>query len=248
MGNTANDEEFMQQFRYLVKQLRRVTMPGRLCCVHVSNVMNTKSEHGRIEIRNFRGKLIKEFVDHDWAFHSEVCIEKDPVIQMQRTKAHGLLYKTLKKDAAKVRQGLADYVLVFRKPGENPEPVTNDEDDFPLERWQKWANPVWDDIEQGNVLSNYRNAREKEDERHICPLQLDLIERCMRLWSNEGDLVLDPFAGIGSTGHVALNWGREFVGIELKESYYQTACHNLKMAAGDVQKKLFEGSENGTST
>ena len=154
---------------------------------------------------------------------------RDPVVEMQRTKALGLLYKQLCKDSCMSRVGLADYVLVFRKPGDNAEPVGQDRAKFPVDQWQKWASPVWMDIDQTNVL-NGRTARENDDERHVCPLQLDLIERAIRLWSNEGDVVLSPFAGIGSEGYIAMKTKRKFIGCELKESYWKQACKNIRAA------------------
>jgi DNA modification methylase len=173
-----------------------------------------------------------------WIYHSRVTIWKDPVVEMQRTKALGLLYKQLRKNAAMSRQGMPDYVLTFRKPGECAEPVTHTHQSFPLEQWQKWASPVWMDIDQTDVL-NYQQARAEQDERHICPLQLGVIERCIRLWSNPGDLILSPFAGIGSEGYVALEQKRRFVGIELKQEYVDVAVRYLRQAGDNAQINLF---------
>jgi len=226
MGNSQGDDEFFEHFGYLIDELYRVTMPGRLCCVHLSNLTTTKAFDGQIGLRDFRGDVIDHFVERDWIYHSEVTIWKDPVTAMQRTKALGLLYKQLRKDSAMSRQGLADYVVVFRKPGENPKPIEHTEESFPLEEWQKLASPTWQDIEQTDVL-DYRGARDDDDEKHICPLQLEVIRRCLRLWSAEGDTVLDPFTGIGSTGYVACDMDREFVGVELKDSYFQQAVGHL---------------------
>lgn len=178
-------------------------------------------------------ELIRCFWRHGFLFHSRICIWKSPVTEMQRTKAHGLLYKTLKSDSCDSRVGCADYLLVFRKPGENPRPVTKDPNSFPVETWQEYASPVWTTVDQGRVL-NGESARENDDERHICPLQLDVIERAVTLWSNPGDLVYSPFAGIGSEGYQALKMGRRFVGSELKRSYFEQACANLRNATSQL--------------
>jgi len=237
MGNCRDDGEFYDQFRFLVSELLRVTMPGRLLSFHCMNLPTSKQNHGFIGIRDFRGELIRMFVEAGWVFHSEVCIWKDPVTAMQRTKALGLLHKQIKKDSAMSRQGIPDYLVTMRKPGENPEPLTNDNDSFPVQVWQQYASPVWRDINMSRTL-NYRDAREDDDERHICPLQLDVIERGLRLWSKPGDLVLSPFAGVGSEGYCAVRMGRRFVGAELKESYWRAACQNLD-AASRESKDLF---------
>lgn len=229
MGNCKDDEEFRHHFRYLVDQLYRVTKPGRLLSFHCMNLPTSKQNHGYIGVRDFRGDMIRLFEGAGWIFHSEVCIWKDPVTAMQRTKALGLLHKQLKKDAAMARQGIPDYLVTMRKPGENPEPVTNTNESFPVHVWQNYASPVWMDINPNNTL-NFRAARENQDERHICPLQLDVIERAVSLWTNDGDLVLSPFAGVGSEGYVAIQQGRRFVGIELKEAYFNVALQNLKAA------------------
>lgn len=236
MGNCKDDETFIEHFAYLVKDLYRVTMPGRLVSFHCMNLPTTKTHHGYIGIRDFRGDLIRLFQEHGWLYHSEVCIWKDPVTAMQRTKALGLLYKQLKKDSAMSRQGIPDYLVTMRKPGENPERVTKTEDDFPVGLWQNYASPVWMDINPSDTLQ-FRSAREHADERHICPLQLGVIQRGIELWSNPGDTVLSPFAGIGSEGFVALQNGRKFIGCELKRSYFDMACENLrhaKRAMGDM--------------
>lgn len=194
-------------------------------------------------LRDFRGDIIRAFAKHAWAYHSEVCIWKDPVIEMQRTKAHGLLYKQLRADSSFSRQGMAEYLLVFRRwPRDESEtarvePVTHTTDSFPLDAWQRYASPVWMDIRQTNVL-NVQAARSPNDERHICPLQLDVIERAVRLWTNPGDTVFSPFAGIGSEGVVSLREGRKFVGAELKESYWRQATRNLADAIR--QPSLFD--------
>jgi hypothetical protein len=229
MGNCKDQEEFLTHFGYLVKDLYRVTMPGRLVSFHCMNLPTSKTHHGYIGIRDFRGDLIRLFEQEGWIFHSEVCIWKDPVTAMQRTKALGLLYKQLKKDSAMSRQGIPDYLVTMRKPGENPERVTHTETDFPVGVWQNYASPVWMDINPSDTLQ-FRSAREHEDERHICPLQLQVIQRGIELWSNPGDTILSPFAGIGSEGYVALQNGRKFIGAELKRSYWETACENLRQA------------------
>jgi DNA methylase len=234
MGNSADDAEFFEHFRYLVRDLLRATIPGRVCAVHCKDLPRYKGTHGAAGLYDFPGACIRLFEEEGWQYHSRVTIWKDPVIEMQRTKNHGLLYKQLRKDSSASRQGMADYVITFRKwAGAEkafPDPVTHTRDEFPLDQWQQWASPVWDDIQQTRVLS-YQQARDDEDERHICPLQLDVIERCVRLWSNPGDLVFSPFAGIGSEGYEAVRLGRRFLGVELKPSYFRVACRHLKMAA-----------------
>lgn len=231
MGNCAGDAQFFEHYGFLIEELFRATRPGRLSVVHCMDLTATKSREGYIGLRDFPGEIIRAHQERGWIWHSKVTIWKDPVTAMQRTKAHGLLYKTLRKDSSRSRQGLADYLLVFRKPGENTKPVGHTPEDFPLDDWQDYASPVWGDIDQTNVLNNYREAREGKDERHVCPLQLDVIERSLRLWSAPDDLVFSPFTGIGSEGFVALNMGRRFVGAELKPSYWRVACDNLNDAA-----------------
>lgn len=227
MGNCSDHDEFFQHFQFLTHELYRVMMPGRDVSFHCMNLPLTKERDGVIGIRDFRGMLIRAFEDAGFVFHSEVCIWKDPVTAMQRTKAIGLLYKQLKKDSCMSRQGIPDYLVTVRKPGINPEPVFKRPEDFPVSLWQEYASPVWMDINPSETLQK-GSAREHEDERHICPLQLDVIRRGITLWSNPGDLVLSPFAGIGSEGYIAVELGRKFVGIELKESYYKQACRNIE--------------------
>lgn len=229
MGNCRDHADFYQHFRYLVSDLLRVTEPGRLLSFHCMNLPSTITRDGVIGIIDFRGELIRLFTESGWIYHSEVVIWKDPVTAMQRTKALGLLYKQLKKDSCMSRQGIPDYLVTMRKPGRNPTPVTKTPEQFPVGLWQRYASPVWMDINPSRTLQ-YRSARESDDERHICPLQLDVIERAIELWSNPGDLVLSPFAGIGSEGYVALQMGRRFVGVELKRSYWEVACRNLNAA------------------
>jgi hypothetical protein len=199
--------------------------------------LSTKWKHGRIEFQDFSGEIIRAFWRHGFLFHSRICIWKSPVTEMQRTKAHGLLYKTLKADSCDSRVGCADYLLVFRKPGENPKPVTKDPSSFPVDMWQEYASPVWMTVDQGRVL-NRDGARDNADEKHICPLQLDVIERAVTLWSNPGDLVYSPFTGIGSEGYQSLKLGRRFVGSELKRSYFEQACANLTLAKSQTELAL----------
>lgn len=229
MGNCTTHDEFMNHYGFLLREMVRVMKPGRVVAVHCSDLPSSKFKDGFIGIRDFSGDLIRAHQDAGFIYHSRVTVWKSPVTEMQRTKALGLLYKQLRKDSTMSRQGLCDYVLVFRTPGENAEPVTKTESDFPISQWQEWASPVWMDINQSNTL-NVKSARHAHDERHVCPLQLDLIERCVRLWSNPGDLVLSPFTGIGSEGYVSLNCGRRFVGFELKPSYYKSAVETLRNA------------------
>lgn len=227
MGNCTDLDAFMVQFGFLIEELMRVTMPGRECAVHCCDLLATKWKDGNIEYKDFSGKIVTAFRAAGWLLHSKITIWKDPVTEMQRTKAHGLLYKTLRQDSSSCRVGSPDYLLVFRKPGKNPVPIDHTADDIPLERWQQLASPVWMNIDQGNVL-NGREAKEQRDERHICPLQLDVINNALTLWSAPGDLVFSPFAGIGSEGYCAVKMKRKFIGAELKRSYFETACHNLR--------------------
>ena len=232
MGNCVNSTEFFEHFAYLSEQLRRVMVPGRLVSMHCMLLPTSKTRDGVIGLYDFRGDLIREMQRHGFIFHSEVVIWKDPVTAMQRTKALGLLHKTIRKDSSMSRQGIPDYVVTMRAPGENPKPIAHSADDFPVSLWQRWASPIWDDINPSDTLQR-TSAREDEDERHICPLQLEVIRRCIGLWSNPGDLVLSPFAGIGSEGFEALRWGRRFVGVELKDSYFAQAVLNLRGAESE---------------
>lgn len=238
MGNCANHEEFFGQFRYLVPELYRVMKPGRLLSFHCMLLPTSKARDGVIGITDFRGQLIRAFQEVGWVFHSEVVIWKDPVTAMQRTKALGLLHKQIKKDSAMSRQGIPDYLVTMRKPGDNPEPVTHTgkDDDMPVQMWQQYASPVWMDIDQSDTLQ-HRSAREDDDEKHICPLQLGVIRRGIKLWSNPGDIVLSPFMGIGSEGYVALEMGRKFVGAELKRSYFDQAVKNLATVAHGSERQ-----------
>jgi len=244
MGNCADLSEFTKHFEILIAELARVIVPGRECAVHCVDLLSTKWKHGKIEFQDFSGEIVRAFWRHGFLFHSRICIWKSPVTEMQRTKAHGLLYKTLKADSCDSRVGCADYLLVFRKPGENPRPVTKDPSQYPVETWQEVASPVWMTVDQGNVL-NRDGAKDNADEKHICPLQLDVIERAVVLWSNPHDLVFSPFAGIGSEGYQSLKLGRRFVGSELKESYFRQACENLKTAT--AQLSLFDAPPIATA-
>lgn len=227
LGNSKDEGVFFEHFGYINRELLRATMPGRNCCVHVAQVPAMLVRDGYIGLKDFRARTVKEFTEAGWIYHGEIVIDKDPQAQAIRTKAKGLLFATLKRDSAWLRPALADYILVFRKPGENPTPIVPD---VTNEEWIQWARPIWYGIRETETL-NYREARTEKDERHICPLQLGTIERCVRLWSNRGDLVCSPFAGIGSEGHVAIEHERRFVGVELKREYYELACKNLNHAS-----------------
>lgn len=227
MGNVRGADDFAEHFAYAVAELYRVLKPGRLVSFHCMLLPTSKERDGYIGISDFRGGLIRLFKEHGFIHHSEVVIWKDPVTAMQRTKALGLLHKQLRKDSAMSRQGIPDYLVTMRKPGVNDEPVSHTAEEFPVSLWQRYASPVWTDIDPNDTIQ-YRSAREHEDERHICPLQLEVIRRAMKIWTNPGDVVLSPFAGIGSEGFVALEQGRRFVGIELKRSYFEQAVKNLE--------------------
>ena len=232
MGNVGSEKEFAEQYKFLIENMFRVTRPGRLTAVHCSDLPRTKSTHGVIGIYDFPADIRATHEAAGWTYHSRITVWKDPVVEMQRTKALGLLYKQLQKDSTRSRQGMPDYILVFRKTPEDESksvPVAQDAKMFPVDQWQRWASPVWMDIDQTDVL-NVRAARDAGDEKHVCPLQLDLIERAIRLWSNPGDTVLSPFMGIGSEGYVALKADRRFIGTELKDSYYKQAVKYLTEA------------------
>lgn len=237
IGNCRNDEEFEAHMDFLVGELFRVLKPGRNISFHCMNLPTTKSRDGFIGIRDFRGDLIRMFQRHGFIYHAEVCIWKDPVTAMQRTKALGLLWKQIKKDSCKSRHGIPDYLVTMKKPGENPDPVEHSPEDFPVDQWQQWASPVWMDINPSDTLQK-ESAREERDERHICPLQLEVIKRGLVLWSNPNDTVLSPFAGIGSEGYVSIKLNRKFIGIELKTSYYTQAKLNLEIASKNKEQTL----------
>ena len=259
MGNST-DQEFYDHFSFFMPELYRVIMPGRLVAVHCMNIPKTIGKDGIMGIKDFRGNMVRIFENQGFIFHSEVCIWKDPLIQATRTKMLSLAHKQISKDSSRCGQGFPDYIIVVRKPGENPEPVAKGrgfehyigdmpepdakkEDKANINKyshyvWQRYASPVWFDINQTNTL-NIKLAREKDDERHCCPLQIDTIKRCLHLWTNKNDIVLDPFMGIGSSGYCALEMKRKFIGIELKKSYYSISCKNLITAQKKAkQKKL----------
>jgi len=245
MGNCRTYSEFGGHFKFMVKEWHRVMMPGRLVSVHCMNLPTSKQHHGYIGLQDFRGDIIRWFQSEGFIYHSEVTIWKDPVIAMQRTKALGLLHKQIKKNSAMSRQGIPDYLCTFRKMGDNPEPVSHTNESFPVALWQRYADPCWvtcnqaeddgfykltQDINPSDTLQR-QSARAEKDERHICPLQLQVIERGINLWSNPGDIVYDPFGGIGSTGYVALQNNRRAVMSELKESYYKQLALNCHAAS-----------------
>lgn len=258
MGNCVDDKQFFEQYRFLVREKLRTTRPGRLCAVHCKQLVDYRGRDGRAGLRDFRGEIIRVYEEAGWKYHSEVTIWTDPVLERARTNAHGLLYKQLRADSSFSRQGLAEYVCVFRKwasdDDPNVVPVTHTEEDFTLNEWQQIASPVWvlkdgsreaadglpftvpvEDIRRTDVL-NVAQAREDKDEKHMCPLQLSVVERAVRLWSNPGDVVQSDFAGIGSEGvgamrvrdGLGIRRPRRFIGTELKESYFNTAIKNLK--------------------
>jgi len=224
VGNSRTPEEFWAHFGFVIRELLRMTRPGRNACVHVAQVPAMLVRDGYIGMKDFRGQTIASFEAEGWIYHGEVCIDKDPQAQAIRTKSKSLLFTQLRKDASWLRPALADYILVFRKPGENTVPVlpdlTNDE-------WIEWARPIWYGIRESDTL-NVAEGREEQDERHICPLQLGTIERCVRLWSNADETVFTPFAGIGSEVYEAVRLGRRGIGIELKPSYFRAAKRNLE--------------------
>lgn len=248
LGNCRNDEEFFTHFAFITKELFRILKPGRIMAVHCMNLPTSKEKDGYIGIRDFRGDLIRAFQNVGFIYHAEVCIWKNPVTAMQRTKALGLLHKQLKKDSCMSRMGIPDYVIFMRKPGENPNRVTHTNESFPVSEWQNVASPVWDelnspvwwDINQSDTL-NARMAKDDESERHICPLQLPVIERCLRMYSNEGDVVFTPFMGIGSEVYQAVKMGRKGIGIELKTAYYEAAVQNIMNVENELnQATLFD--------
>lgn len=239
MGNCGSHDEFMDHYAYFTQALYRVLKPGRVACVHCSDLPARKSKDGFIGLHDFGGDLIRAHQAAGWVYHARCTIWKDPVVEMQRTKALGLLYKQLKKDSARSRVGMPDYMLFFRKDQENPDPITHDPEDLPVSMWQELASPVWMTVNQTKVL-NGRQAKGQQDEKHICPLQLDVIERCLTLYSNPGDLVLDPFNGIGSTGYQAVKMGRRYIGVELKPEYARQASRFLEQAESSASSLLFD--------
>ncbi len=229
MGNSKGDDEFYQHFIYLAKELYRITMPGRLLSFHCMDLPLMKERDGVIGLKDFPSIVRQIFEDCGFIYHSKVTIWKNPVTEMQRTKALGLLHKQIRKDSTMNRQGIPDYIVTMRKPGENPERVSHTHESFPVDVWQNYASPVWMDIRQSDTLQK-KSARAEKDERHICPLQLEVIQRCIELWTNPNDIVFDPFGGIGSTPYVALTLGRRAVSSELKESYFQQMKGNCEEA------------------
>lgn len=241
LGNCATDDQFWEQFGYIGRELIRVMKPGRNICVHVAQIPSQKAKDGVIGLKDFRGDTIRFFQSVGGIYHGEVCIDKDPQAQAIRTKSKGLLFTQMHKDSVWSRPALADYILIFRAPGENAVPVkpniTNNE-------WIEWARPIWYGIKETDTL-NVAEGRESEDERHICPLQLGTIERCVRLWSNPGETVLSPFAGIASEGFVSVKHDRRFVGVELKSSYYRAGVRNMRRAESESQPlDLFSAMES----
>ena len=231
MGNCANAAQFFEHFGFLIRDLLRVTKPGRISCCHVAQIAAMLERDGFIGLKDFRGDTIRAFQAAGWVYHGEVCIDKDPQAQAIRTKSKGLLFVQMKKDSSWSRPALADYILLFRKPGENAVPITHTQAGAELtnDQWISWARPIWYGIRESDTLT-VAEARSNDDERHICPLQLGTIERCIRLWSNPSELVLSPFAGIGSEGYEAVRLNRRFVGFELKPQYADVAARNLTAA------------------
>jgi DNA modification methylase len=232
MGNCATAAEFFEHFGFLIRALLRVTKPGRHACCHVAQVAAMLERDGYIGLKDFRGQTIAAFEANGWIYHGEVCIDKDPQAQAIRTKAKGLLFVQMRKDSSWSRPALADYILVFRKPGENTAPI---QPDITNEQWIEWARPIWYGIRESDTL-HVAEARGEEDERHICPLQLGTIERCVRLWSNPGEVICSPFAGIGSEGYEAIRLGRRFLGFELKAQYVEVAVKNLEAAVAALKQ------------
>jgi DNA modification methylase len=239
LGNSASRDEFIEHYGFIIDNVLRVTKPGRLCVVHCQQLATQKGRDGAIGLSDFRGDLIRAHVERGWIFHGEVTIDKDPQAQAIRTKATSLMFVTLNKDSSMSRPAMADYLLMFRKPGDNEVAIKPDCDN---ETWIEWARPVWYDIRETDTL-NTAVAKENNDERHICPLQLPLIERCVRLWSNRGETVLSPFTGIGSEGYIAVKWRRQFIGCELKPSYWTTAVRNLQLAEMQAASPSLFGEE-----
>lgn len=235
LGNCNSTDEFMKHFEYAVKELFRVIKPGRLVSIHCMDLPATKGFDGFVGLKDFPGMIIRLFEKTGFYYHSRVTIWKDPVVAMQRTKSIRLLHKQLKKDSAMSGQGLADFIITMRKPGDNEQPIKHTDESFPVDLWQEYASPVWVDINQSNTLQK-ESARDDKDEKHICPLQLDVIERCIELWSNENDIVLTPFGGIGSEVYQAIKMNRYGIGIELKYSYYQQAVKNCNRAVNEPEQ------------
>ena len=248
LGNSKNDEQFFEHFRFITSELFRILKPGRIMAVHCMNLPTSKERDGFIGIKDFRGELIREFQSVGFIYHAEVCIWKNPVTAMQRTKALGLLHKQIKKDSCMSRMGIPDYVVIMRKPGANPEPVMHTNESYPVSHWQNVASPIWEyehtpvwwDINQSDTL-NARAARDGRDERHICPLQLPVIERLVELYTNPDDIVFTPFLGIGSEVYQSVKMGRRGIGIELKPSYFKCAVDNMQsLEIEKAQMSIFD--------
>jgi DNA modification methylase len=243
LGNAATRDEFLEHYGYIIRENLRITMPGRVACVHVQQLTTTKATHGYSGLTDFRGDVIRAYMQNGWYFHGEVTVNKDPQAQAIRTKAQALMFVTKNRDSSATRPALADYLLIFRKPGENKIPIKND---VTNDEWIDWAQPVWWDIKETRTL-NARLGREDADERHICPLQLDFIERCVRLWSNPGETVFSPFAGIGSEVYSAIKLGRRGFGIELKPSYWRSAVDVLEELEHEMAVPTIFGDTSGAA-
>lgn len=243
MGNCKGDDEFYAHFKYLAEELYRITMPGRLLSFHCMDLPMMKSRDGVIGLKDFPALMLKIFQDCEFIYHSKVTIWKNPVTEMQRTKALGLLHKQIKKDSSMSRQGLPDYVITVRKPGDNPERIEHTNESFPVGVWQNYASPVWMDIRQSDTLQR-KSARAEQDEKHIAPLQLGVIQRCIELWTNLNDIVFDPFGGIGSTPYTALKLGRRGIACELKDSYFEQMKNNVEIAAAEEPNLFPVGEKN----
>lgn len=230
LGNCADRDTFRTHYGYVIRELLRVTQPGRVAAVHIMDLATTKATHGQVGLTDFSGQVIEDYIAAGWIYIARVTIRKSPQAVATRTKAHGLMFVTLNRDSSQSRPVHPDYLLIFRKPGDNAVPVKSDVDH---ETWIKWAEAIWDDIRETDTL-NFRTAREEADERHICPLALPLIERCVRLWSNPGELVFSPFGGIGSEPFTAVKFGRRALAIELRASYWATGVKHLRDLDADM--------------
>lgn len=241
LGNCRTSDEFFAHFDFVMAELYRVLMPGRSVSMHCMDLPTSKVRNGHIGLTDFPGDLIRCGERLGFIYHSSVVIWKDPVTAMQRTKALGLLHKTIRNDSSMSRMGIPDRVVTLRKPGDNPLVIAHPGDSYPVDRWQKVASPIWSDINPSDTLQ-FRAARDENDERHIAPLQLEVIRRCVELWSAPRDIVLTPFAGIGSELFVAIEQGRKAIGVELKPSYFQQAVKNLRHAETQSAGDLFADS------
>lgn len=242
LGNCSSEDQFWTQFGYISRELLRVMKPGRNVCVHVAQIPSQKAKDGVIGLKDFRGDTIRHFQAAGLVYHGEVTIDKDPQAQAIRTKSKGLLFTQMRKDSVWSRPALADYILIFRVPGENVVPI---HPDITNDQWIEWARPVWYGIRETDTL-NVAEGREADDERHIAPLQLGTIERCIRLWSNPGETVLSPFAGIGSEVYMAVKLKRCGLGVELKTSYFRAAVRNLRRAEQEMAPlDLFSAMDAG---